>query len=102
MSVSVTPATVVHVAKLANLPISADEQAVLVGTFQQTLEEIDALGQVDVTGVEPTHSVSGLLNVWRDDTVDSETTLTQQQALSQAPRTFQGFIVVDRVLEDQS
>lgn len=96
---TVTPATVAHIAQLANIEISSAQQQSFSMAFTETLAEIDTMLAVDTTGIDPTHQVTGLKNHWREDQVDSNRQLTQEQALSGASHTFAGMIVVDRVLE---
>lgn len=97
----ITPQTVAHVAQLANLPLSNQEQAAFTQAFDSTLTEINRLLELDVSTVAPTHHTTGLQNVWREDVVQTERVLTQEQALSQAAHTWNGYVVVDRVLEEE-
>lgn len=99
---SITAQTVAHVAQLANLPLSNQEQEAFTPAFQSTLEEIQKLLTVDVSHVAPTHQTTGMTNVWRQDVVQEERILTQEEVLTQAPHSWEGFVVVDRVLEEQS
>ncbi|MCD8484706.1 Asp-tRNA(Asn)/Glu-tRNA(Gln) amidotransferase subunit GatC [Candidatus Woesebacteria bacterium] len=98
-AVQVTPATVAHIGQLANLEISNQEQQQFAQAFTETLAEVQKIFAVDVSEVEPTHHVTGLVNVWREDVVDENQVLSQEQALSGAKHTFGKMIVVDRVLE---
>lgn len=98
----ITPQTVAHVAQLANLPLSSQEQTAFTDAFESTLQEIDKLLTLDVTNVLPTHTTTGMTNVWRDDVVQTERVLSQEVALSQAPHVWNGYVVVDRVLEDET
>jgi aspartyl/glutamyl-tRNA(Asn/Gln) amidotransferase C subunit len=90
---------VAKIAKLANIPVSDDEKTALAAGFTTTMSVVDALGKAKTAGVEPTHQVTGFENVFRDDAVDEARMFTQQQALANAPRTYAGFFVVDRVLD---
>jgi len=96
---TVTPATVAHIAQLANIEISSAEQQAFSTAFTETLAEVDTMLAVDTEGVVPTHQVTGLKNHWREDVIDSDRQFTQEQALSGAAHTFAGMVVVDRVLE---
>lgn len=95
----VSPETVAHIGQLASLQISTAEQQSFAQAFTETLEEVNNIFAVESEGIEPTHHVTGLVNVWRDDVVDKNRLFTQKEALSQAEHTFQGMVVVDRVLE---
>lgn len=96
----ISPATVAHIALLANLDVSAQEQQSFAQAFSATLDEIAKLGELDTNSVEPTHHVTGLENVWRDDVVDQSRLISQDTALAQAQHRLRGYVVVDRILED--
>ncbi len=96
-----SPIDVQKIAKLANIPVSEDRAADLAEGFTTTMHVVDALSKVDVTGVEQTNQVTGLENVFREDEIDTEPIFTQEEALSNAKRTHNGFFVVDQVLEEK-
>lgn len=93
-----TQISVRHIAKLANIPITADEEKKLESSFDETLAVIEKLQAVDVSAVEPTYQVTGLENVLREDEVDHEKMFTQEEALANAKETFEGFFVVPQVI----
>ena len=86
------------VAKLANLALKAEEKA----TFQKQLEEIinyvSQLGNIDTDNVEPIGHITGLENITRSDEAGSS--LSQEDALLNAPKTHNGFFKVDAILEE--
>ncbi len=86
-------------AKLANIPITETEAEELASAFSETLIVVDELQKLAVDNTEPTHQVTGLTNVTRDDVVDKEKMFTQEQALANASKTYQGFFVVPRILK---
>ncbi len=98
-SLVITTALVRHMALLANIPISADEEKKLADGFTATMKVVNQLNELNVTGVEPTHQVTGLTNVLREDVVDEDQMFTQEQALMNAKQTHNGFIVVDQILD---
>ncbi|MFA6081284.1 MAG: Asp-tRNA(Asn)/Glu-tRNA(Gln) amidotransferase subunit GatC [Patescibacteria group bacterium] len=89
-----------HMSRLARIPISDAEEKELAKGFNKTLEVIDNLFKVDVKGVEPTHQVTGLENVLREDIVDDKKMLTQEQALSNTKNKHNGYFVVDQILAE--
>jgi aspartyl-tRNA(Asn)/glutamyl-tRNA(Gln) amidotransferase subunit C len=95
----ITSDTVSHIANLAQIPISKEEEKKLAEGFTTTLIVVDQLNTVDVTGVEPTSQVTGRTNVFREDVVDEKNILTQDKALSNAKKTHNGYFVVDQILE---
>lgn len=101
MAHDISPTLVAHVATLAQLPLKDDRSAVLAREFNETLDVIENLHEVDVSATEPTHQVTGLENAWRDDVVDEERMFTQDEALANAPKKHDGFFVVPRILHSQ-
>ncbi|MBI3386045.1 Asp-tRNA(Asn)/Glu-tRNA(Gln) amidotransferase subunit GatC [Candidatus Gottesmanbacteria bacterium] len=95
-----TPADVKKIAILAHIPVTKQEEKTLADGFSQTISVIDKLTKVDVKNIEPTSQVTGLENVFREDEVEVERMFTQDQALSNANATHNGFFKVDRVLEE--
>lgn len=100
MSSRISQQQVQHVAKLALIPVSNEEAQNFREAFEQTLNVIDNLKIVDTTSTEPTHQVTGLENVLREDVVDTERMFTQEQALANAPHQHEGYFVVDRILHN--
>ncbi len=100
MSNKISTAQVKHIAALANIPITESEEAQLAAAFSETLATVSELMSVKVEGVEPTHQVTGLQNVWREDEVDQKSMLTQEEALANAKNTHQGYFVVERIIDE--
>ena len=88
-----------HIAKLANLSITAEEEKNLTAAFAETMKVVDDLKSIDVNGVEPTSQVTGLENIWRADEVKSADTFSQAQALANAHDTHDGYFVVPQVID---
>lgn len=99
MSNKINQSTVKHIADLAQIPISDNESKQLTTAFLETLKVVDELQEIDTSLVEPTHQVTGLKNVLRDDVVIKEQMFSQEEALSNAKNTHRGFFVVPKVLE---
>lgn len=91
---------VLKIASLAKIPISEKEADELLSGFNKTLEVIDNLFSVDVKDVEPLHQTTFLENVFRDDVVDEKSMLQQDEALREAKNKYNGYFVVDQVLEE--
>ncbi len=87
-----------HIAKLAKIPVSEREKKELADGFNKTLTVIDELFKVDVAGVEPTHHVTGLENVLRDDVVDEKKMFSQEEALKNTKNKHNGYFIVDQIL----
>lgn len=88
-----------QVAQLANLPLADEEVAKLEAAFDETLPVISNLQKLDTSSVEPTHQVTGLENVLREDIVDTSRMFSQVQALANAPKKHEGFFVVPQIID---
>jgi aspartyl-tRNA(Asn)/glutamyl-tRNA(Gln) amidotransferase subunit C len=88
-----------HIAKLANLPLSSDEGKRFEKQLEETLDYVEELNQVDTKNVEPTSQVTGLENVAREDI--SKPSLTQDEALSNTTKSYNGFFKVNAILENE-
>lgn len=89
-----------HISQLAKIPISEKEKRNLAEGFNKALAVVDELFKVNVEGIEPTHQVTGLKNILREDKVDEKKKLTQEQALSNTKNKHNGYFVTDQVLEE--
>ncbi|HPQ82327.1 MAG TPA: Asp-tRNA(Asn)/Glu-tRNA(Gln) amidotransferase subunit GatC [Candidatus Saccharimonas sp.] len=86
-----------HLAALSNLQLSDDEVTALQLDLGNILTYIEQLGSLDTSHVEPTYQVTGLENVWRDDTV-RESTVTREDLLALAPEQADQSVKVPKVL----
>ena len=72
--VKISTQTVDHIAKLAKINLTKEQEeeygclASVIGLYGV----IDELFKVDVSGVEPTHQITGLENILRDDKTDEK------------------------------
>jgi len=92
--------TVDHIAKLAKIPVSEKEKEELAVGFNKTLNVVNELFKVDVVGVDPTHQITGLENILREDSINEKKTLTQDQALSNTKKKHNGYFMVDQILTE--
>ncbi|MDD5147162.1 MAG: Asp-tRNA(Asn)/Glu-tRNA(Gln) amidotransferase subunit GatC [Candidatus Daviesbacteria bacterium] len=88
-----------HVAKLANLPLTPDEEEKYSDQLSKILEYVEQLNQVDTSDVESTFNVTGQSNVMRED--ETTPSLSQEEALSNAPRKKDSMFVTKGVFEEQ-
>lgn len=88
------------ISRLAQIPVDDKEKEELAEGFNKTLAVIDGLFKVDVSGIEPVHQTTDLVNIFREDKVDEEKMLTQDQALANAKNKHNGYFVVDQILEE--
>ena len=88
------------IAQLAQIPLKPDEEQSLALGFNTTIALVNRLFSIDVTGVEPTSQVTGLVNIYREDIIDPSRTFTQKEALANARRTHNGFFVAGQIFGD--
>ena len=89
--------TVSHVATLARLDLEPGQAKRLAAELSRITEYIDALGKVDVRGVEPTLHPLGPRNQWRED--ETAPSLPRETATGGAPESEQNFFKVPPVIE---
>ena len=87
---------VAHLARLARLALTDDELDSFAGQLDAILEHVRQIQAVDVTDVEATDNPLKSVNVTRPDVV--EPSLSQEEALSQAPKAVEGRFAVPRIL----
>ena len=96
MNEKITREEVRHVAKLARLEQSGQEEERMTGQMNQILGYMDKLNELDTTGVcAMTHAIQ-LQNVFRPDGVAPS--LDRQDALANAPETDGSNFVVPKVI----
>ncbi|MEY4090004.1 MAG: hypothetical protein RJB55_2275 [Verrucomicrobiota bacterium] len=86
-----------HVAKLARLALTPEEKAVFGSQLAGILARVEALGRVDVSGVEPSAHAAAVNNVWREDV--ARPGLPVADALRNAPAQRDHMVVVPKVVE---
>ena len=95
----ITKQDIEKVAKLARLELTEREQAAFATQLSQILTHVETLKQYDTTGVEPTATVLGQVNVFRPDM--ARPSLSVERAVSNAPESVDGFFVVPKIIEDR-
>jgi aspartyl-tRNA(Asn)/glutamyl-tRNA(Gln) amidotransferase subunit C len=86
-----------HVAHLARLSLSPQEEQKMAAQLAQVLGYIDKLKEVDVTGVEPTAHAFPLVNVTRPDEI--RPSISHEEALRNAPAHANGLFMVPKIVE---
>jgi aspartyl-tRNA(Asn)/glutamyl-tRNA(Gln) amidotransferase subunit C len=94
----ITRAEVEQVARLARLELTDDEQERMTAQLDAILGYIDKLNALDTSAVEPTTTVIPMVSVMREDAV--RPSLTQEEALENAPDREDVFFRVPRIIED--
>lgn len=95
MREKITRSEVQHVAKLARLALTEDEEGLMTDQINDILSYMDKLNELDTGGVEPTTHAIQLQNVFRADQV--EPSLDRREALNNAPQSDGVSFVVPKV-----
>lgn len=86
-----------HVAQLARLDFSDDEEQRMAEEMSQILDYVEKLDELDTSGVPPMSHVLDVTNVFRADEIESR--IDREQALEPAPKTDDGYFQVPQVIE---
>jgi len=88
---------VLHLAQLSSLELSDAEIDGLQNGIGNILDYVEKLNKLNTDNVEPTYQVTGLQNVWRDDTVINYG-VTREELLARAPDSVDNQVKVPKVL----
>lgn len=92
-----------QIKKLADytkLDLDEKEKAKLKKDLSTMLETAKIIKDADTKGVEPLIGVNSNINVFRDDLVENDSSIkNQEQLLKIAPKTKDGFIQVNKMLD---
>jgi len=92
----ITRDDVEHISWLASVKIEDAEKYEFVEQFNSILDYFHQLDEVNTDGVEPTYRVMELANIFRDDVACQS--LSQEQALRNAPRRENGYFKSPRIV----
>lgn len=93
----ITSEEVQHIARLARLELSSEEEKVMAWQMQQLLEYFSKIGALNTENVPPTIHAVAVANVLREDVPGAG--LTATEALQNAPATNGRFFTVPKVLD---
>lgn len=96
---TVTEELVRHLAKLANLNLTQNQLLKLLPQFNSVIDLVSKVQSLKTDKIPETSQVTGLENVFREDIVDSSRMLSQKDVLSNAKKTYKGFIEVTAIFE---
>jgi aspartyl-tRNA(Asn)/glutamyl-tRNA(Gln) amidotransferase subunit C len=91
-------AQVDHVARLARLDLSDEERERMQQELTHILEHAERIQALDLDAIEPTSHSLKLVNVLRPD--EALESLSQEDALANAPEAQDGRFRVPRIIED--
>jgi aspartyl-tRNA(Asn)/glutamyl-tRNA(Gln) amidotransferase subunit C len=85
-----------HVAQLARLSFSDEEEERMAKEMSQILDHFEKLDELDTSGVPPMSHVLDVTNVFREDNIEER--IDQEQALEPAPEADGGYFQVPKVV----
>lgn len=85
-----------HVAELARLDFSDDDEKRMAEEMSQILDYVEKLDELDTSGVPPMSHVLDVSNVFREDEIESR--IDREQALEPASETDDGYFQVPQVI----
>ncbi|MBU3965840.1 MAG: Asp-tRNA(Asn)/Glu-tRNA(Gln) amidotransferase subunit GatC [Euryarchaeota archaeon] len=95
----ITRKDLTHIGWLSRLELSEKDIEKYTPKLNSVLDYFTELDDVDTEGVPPTYHVLPLSNVFREDEVSAQGgSLTQEEALSNAPKTQDGFFKAPRMM----
>lgn len=94
---SISNNDVQHVAKLARLNLTAEEEQTLTGQLNAILKYAEKLNELDTEDIEPTTHVLHVSNVMRED--ETRESLSIEQVMRNAPEEEDGQFKVPAVME---
>jgi aspartyl-tRNA(Asn)/glutamyl-tRNA(Gln) amidotransferase subunit C len=97
-----TPQDVLHVAKLAKIDLSQEEIKKYSEQLSSVVDYFSELSAVDTKNIEPTSQTTGLENVYREDKVSDNQSLSQEEATSGSDKTYNGYFKVPAILSGRS
>lgn len=86
-----------HVALLARLALTPEEEQELTTTLDQILEHMDTLNRLDTTEVEPTAHIVAVETPWRDDVVTNAP--DTEALLANAPARDDDLFLVPKIID---
>ena len=96
-----TKLTPEEIYKLANLSLNEEQIKKLADSVSSILSYVSQLQSLNTANIEETAQVTGQENVFREDIVDNERMLTQEEALSNAKDKHNGYFMVKAIFEEE-
>ncbi|MBA2611874.1 MAG: Asp-tRNA(Asn)/Glu-tRNA(Gln) amidotransferase subunit GatC [Bacteroidetes bacterium] len=92
--------TVDEVAHLARLEFNAEAKAEILNDMNRMLSFVDKLNELDTNNIEPLIYMTNEKNILRDDV--PEVTITQKEALKNAPKKDSDYFKAPKVIEQKN
>lgn len=89
---------VAHVAQLAKLELNEDELETFTKQLGDVVRYVEILNEVDTERVQPTHQITGLTNVLREDIAVDYPEADRKKLLGGVPRLISAYVVVPNLI----
>ncbi|MFX1598320.1 MAG: Asp-tRNA(Asn)/Glu-tRNA(Gln) amidotransferase subunit GatC [Promethearchaeota archaeon] len=96
MKSHITKEQVEHIAWLARIKLTKEQERLFTEQFNDILEYFREIDETDTSNVKPTYHVTGSKNVYRDDT--PKECLSIEEALMNAPEKEKTFIKGPKII----
>ncbi len=100
LTMKLTVDDIEHVARLARLHLSEEEKIRYADQLSVVLDYIEILNEVPTENVEETTQVTGLVDVTREDVVQSTDEITRKKMVEQFPEKIGPLLKVRAVFEE--
>ena len=88
---------VAYVADLARMDLTEKEVEKFQAQLDQIVGYVEKIGELDLSGVEPSTRMRSMINVYRKDEVRES--LAHEKAMANAPEEFNGLFKVPKIVE---
>jgi aspartyl-tRNA(Asn)/glutamyl-tRNA(Gln) amidotransferase subunit C len=93
----ITEEMVNHIAHLARLEFEGEDKKAIIRDMENIVDFMDRLNELDTDQIEPLIFMSDEVNCLRDDI--AQVTITQKEALQNAPRKDSDYFRISKVLD---
>ena len=93
----ITREQVIHVADLARLKLTEEEQELITKDLENVINFADKLNELDIDNIDPTAHVIPIQNVFRED-IKNES-FDREELLKNAPESEEGCYSVPKIVE---
>ena len=97
-----TKTDVLHIAELARLKLTESEVLKFLPQLSTIVDYIGKLSKIDTSKVQATSQTTGLVDIFREDRVVSDGSLSQDEALSGTEETYNGYFKVGAILTERT
>lgn len=99
-NITISQEEIKHLARLANLPLTDKQLEQLPKELSAVIEYISKIKRLNTSNMIETSQVTHLENVFREDEIEKDRMLTQEEALSNAPEEYQGYFKVKAIFAE--